>query len=76
MIENLEREKKMLSDNLLARQEIITNYSFCATQENINSDIDPLVDLNEPYNAEAEAAWKGKLFFDKSKIITSYLYIY
>lgn len=60
MIENLEREKKMLSDNFLARQEVITNHNFCTTQENINSDMDSLVDLNEPYNAEAEAAWKGK----------------
>lgn len=72
MIENLETEKKMLSDNLFARQEVITNNSFDTTHK-IISDVESLVDLNEPYDEETEAAWKGK-YYCLSIIIINILY--
>lgn len=51
MIENLAKEKKLLSDNLCARLDIATESS------------DDLKEIIEPYDEEKELAWKGTFFF-------------
>lgn len=57
MIENLTKEKKLLSDNMYARQEII------------NEPTDEIKEIIEPYDEEKELAWKGTLLF---KLLLSY----
>jgi len=46
MIENLRKEKKLLNDNICARQEII------------NENTDEIKEIIEPYDEEKEIAWK------------------
>lgn len=51
MIENLAKEKQLLSDNLCARLDIATESS------------DDLKEIIEPYDEEKELAWKGTILF-------------
>lgn len=50
MIENLAKEKKLLSDNLCARLDIATESS------------NDFKEIIEPYDEEKELAWKGTFF--------------
>jgi len=48
MIEDLRKERKLFTDNICARQDVVN------VSEN-------LVEINEPYDEAEEAAWKGKV---------------
>lgn len=49
MLENLTREKQLLSKNVYARQEIIT-------------DSDQLQEIIEPYDEEEHESWKSEFY--------------
>jgi len=61
MIENLTKEKKLLSDNMCARHEIITEST------------DEIKEIIEPYDEEKELAWRGKLLLFTIEVTCYYI---